>query len=117
MTDASPRPWRFEYDNDTGPSDESFRRFWTLRDANGDHVGDAPTQELAALILSAVNAYDQMREALKAAGEIINLGNIYCPDCRVLVDWHIHGPRAHDGAEHPIVVKITAALAAAGGTT
>lgn len=71
MSNKEHTPWKYEYDNDTGSSDESFREFHTIVDANGDSVGECHSEEKAALIVRAVNNHESLVKALEDSKEAL----------------------------------------------
>lgn len=54
ITDLHPLPWRVEYENDTGPGDEGFWRWWEIIDAKGARVAKCDTEEAAAALVAAL---------------------------------------------------------------
>lgn len=47
------QPWKIEYDNDTGPSDESFRQWWTV--SNGSMSFTCTSEKEAQFLKSTLN--------------------------------------------------------------
>lgn len=81
------KQWRFEYDNDTGPSDEGFSEFYNLINGDGETVGKISEKEDAATIVNCVNCHADLLEACTAAEEMIR---------RLIPDKGVHIGRIHD---------------------
>lgn len=47
--------YRYEYDVDTGPRDESFYEFWSIIDGEGNKIGRMDSENMAILVVDLLN--------------------------------------------------------------
>jgi len=47
--------YRYKYDNDTGPHDESFYEFWSIEDEEGNVVGRMNSENMAIIVVDLLN--------------------------------------------------------------
>lgn len=62
MSKHTPEPWTYEYDNDTGPSDDYYVEFYKITGASG-YVGQCDTEDDARLASAAPDLLEALEDA------------------------------------------------------
>jgi hypothetical protein len=79
--------WKIEYNNDTGPKDESFREWWTISDGRNSYESD--NEEGAKMLCDILNNAFEKSEPSFTSSQILQAakeGEVSMVDAKHIVE-------------------------------